>query len=548
LPDNYILEYWNRIQSGEIIVSKRIYQLYQKVVTELENPKPPFIFDIEHATRPITFIETFCRNSKAPWAGKPIELLLWQKAMIQVVYGFVHFETGLRRAREVFIICGRKNGKSVLTSGLGLFGMLEEGGAQVTCISTKKDAAMIVFNEALNMVRQSPYLSKHIRKRKSDMYMEATFSTFVPLSSKTNTLDGLNSNMGITDEIGAIRDRDIYDVIKQSQNARQQPMMFGISTAGFVREGLFDKQYQYGCNVLDGVIDNDAFLPFFYELDEKEEINNPDMWIKANPSLGIIKSFDGLKADVEKAKVDSSFMPTVLTKDFNIPQQADENTIWVDRKYILNCFGDFDIEDFRGSYAIGGMDLSLSGDLTALTLILQKRNQSKKYIYQHYFLPIETLEKHKNDNVPYLTWEQQRYITFCQGNKINQEDIIKWWEDCYRDLGIIPPFIGYDRWGAVYVKEKIKDLGFQVFDVGQGFKDMSNPMKDLGLEFEKGDIVYNNPILRWNLTNVVKVTDPAGNIKFDKAKAKQRIDGVASLITGWKIYLDNYNDFINMIK
>ena len=247
---NYILDYWDKIQSGEILVSKRIKQLYDKVVKELENPKPPFIFDIELATRPITFIENFCKNSKGQWAGKTIELMLWQKAMIQVIYGFVHHKSKLRRVREIFIVCGRKNGKSVLTSGLGLYGMIEEDGAQVACVSTKTDAAKIVFNEALNMVKQSPNLNKHIRKRKSDMYMESTFSNFVPLSSKSNTLDGLNVSLGICDEVGAIRDRDIYDVIRQSMSARQQPMMFSISTAGFHREGLFDAQYKYGCDIL----------------------------------------------------------------------------------------------------------------------------------------------------------------------------------------------------------------------------------------------------------------------------------------------------------
>lgn len=549
MAENYILKYWDKIQSGEIIVSKRIKQLYEKVVTELENPKPPFVFNIEMASRPITFIETFCKNSKGQWSGKQIQLLLWQKAMIQVIYGFVHCETKLRRAREIFIICGRKNGKSVLTSGLGLYGMMEEDGAQVACISTKKDAAMIVFNEALNMVRQSPNLNKHIRKRKSDMYMESTFSNFVPLSSKSNTLDGLNVSLGIADEVAAIRDRDTYDVIFQSQSSRQQPMMFSISTAGFIREGLFDAQYKYGCDVLDGLINNDSFLAFFYELDEKAEIDNPDCWGKANPSLGVIKSFDDLKANVEKARVDSTFMPTVITKDFNIRETVAGSWLtFAD----LNNTDTFDIADFKGSYCIGGVDLSEVADLTCSTIIMMKRNNPMKYVLQMYFIPEEAaLNKIKSDKVPYDVWRDKGYITFCKGNKVNTSDVTKWFnETVIKQYGIIPINIGYDWAMSSLWQEEMKAHGFKLSSVRQGFISVSPIMREMELDFKSKLINYNdNPVLKWCLSNTQVITDTAGNIKFDKRRNKHmRNDGMTSLYDAYKVLLDNYRDFLNTIK
>ena len=238
MNENYILQYWQGIQSGEITVSKRIKQIYQKTVDELNTPEPPFVFDIVKASRPIEFIERFCKHSKSKWLGKPIKLELWQKAMIQVVYGFVHADTGLRRAREWLILVARKNGKSTLSSGIGLYEMLNENGSQVVCAATKREHAKIVFDEALNMVRQSKDLSKHIKKRKTDLYYPSRLSTFQPLCSQSNSLDGLNAQLGIIDECHAIKDRNLYDVVRQSQSSREQPLMLTISTSGFLRESL----------------------------------------------------------------------------------------------------------------------------------------------------------------------------------------------------------------------------------------------------------------------------------------------------------------------
>lgn len=548
MPVDYILQYWNKIQSGEIVVSKRIKQLYQKVIDELENPKEPYIFDIELATKPITFIETFCKNSKGKWAGKPIELLLWQKTMIQVIYGFVNKNTKQRRAREIFIICGRKNGKSVLTSGLGLFGMIEEQGAEVACVSTKMDAAKIVFNEALNMVKQSPYLNKHIRKRKSDLYLDETFSSFKPLSSKSNTLDGLNTSLGIADEIGAIRDRDIYDVILQSQSARQQPMMFSISTAGFVREGLFDAQYKYGCQVLDGVVQNDSFLPFFYELDDKSEIDDPGMWIKANPSLGVTKSFEDLKSNIEKARVDSTFMPTVLVKDFNVRETVAGSWLTFEE---LNSEDTFNLADFKNSYAIAGVDLSETNDLTCATLLMMHDGNDIKYIYQHYFIPEDTAgKKIKEDKVPYDVWQKQGLITYCKGVKIDYSDVTAWFEKVMKEYKIIPYWIYYDRWNTQYWFKEMASKGFQMRTCGQGFKDVSPAMKVMTVDFQSHLMNYNNnPITKWCLSNTAITADAAGNIKFDKGKnRKQRIDGTASLYDAFFGLQANFLDYKQLIR
>lgn len=213
---NYILAYYNLIKSGKIEVSKKIAKQYENIVYELNNPDK-YHFDINKANRPIEFIEKFCKHSKGQWAGKPVILDLWQKAIIQTVFGFVD-DKGFRKYREVFIVVARKNGKSTLLSAIGLYMLFAdgEGGAQVCCVASKKDQAKIVFEEASNMVSQSKLLKKHIRKRKGDLYVDLTFSTFEPLASDSNTLDGLNMHCGILDEVHAWKDRNIYDVSKQS--------------------------------------------------------------------------------------------------------------------------------------------------------------------------------------------------------------------------------------------------------------------------------------------------------------------------------------------
>lgn len=545
---NYVREYYSQIITGQIKVNKRIRQLYDKVIDELNNPKENYIFDIKKATKPLVFIETFCKQSKGRWMGKPIQLLLWQKAMIQVIYGFVSAETGYRRAREVFCICGRKNGKSVLLSALSLYDLCTEQGAQVACASTKKDAARIVFEETRNMIQQSEYLSKHIRKRKLDLYMESNFGTMTPLASDSNSLDGLNLSFCCCDEVAAWKDRNLWDVLKQSQSARTQPLMFAISTCGFKFDNsIFNSLYDHGCGVLDGTIIDDAFLPFFYEMDNETQIDDEALWILANPSIGVIKNRDELRANVERSKTDYTFRPTVLIKDFNIPTQSDLEK-WLSFEVIENCFKPFDINDFKGSYTIGSQDLSLSGDLTCLTLILQKKGSNIKCIYQHYFLPKEKLKEHSSDGVPYDIWHQQRHITFCEGNKIQVEDIVSWWKDVVEKLSIIPIVIGEDPWGTTYCTKLLRDNGYKIEDIRQGYKTISPAMKDITLELKAGNIIYNSPVLKWCLSNTILCRDPSDNWKYDKAKSKQRIDGAASLITGWASYLNHKQDFLNLIK
>ena len=283
---NYVKEYHSKIMSGEIVAGKKIKKIYSKLVSEMDDSSLPFYFDEKKADRPIEFIETFCKQAEGKM-GEPIELELFQKAYIQALFGFLYRDTKTRRFNETLLLMARKNGKTTLLSAIALYMMIADGEGSAECysVATKKDQASKCFKSACAMRTQSPEIRAVVSKRRTDMYMPSTFSSFEPLSSDSNTLDGLNSHLVVIDELHAIRDRNLYDVMKQSTSSRRQPLVVMITTAGTVRECIFDDIYSYANNVLDGIVKNDSFLPILYEQDDEAEWKNIKMWSKSNPAI-----------------------------------------------------------------------------------------------------------------------------------------------------------------------------------------------------------------------------------------------------------------------
>ncbi|ANW97714.1 terminase [Thermoclostridium stercorarium subsp. thermolacticum DSM 2910] len=546
---NWILKYWEEIKNGNIIVCQKVYKIYKRLVEEINNPKGDWVFDEEKANRPIEFIERFCKQSKGEWIGQPLKLQLFQKAYISALFGFVHKETGFRRFKETLFLVARKNGKSSLLSGIALYMLMAdgEGGAEVYSVATRKDQARIVFSEAVNMVRQSPALSKHLKKRKTDLYMPMTFSKFEPLASDSNTLDGLNSHCVIIDELHAIKDRNLYEVMKQSMSARRQPLLVMITTAGTVRECIYDDMYDYACKVVDGIIEDDRFLPVLYELDDREEWTDWRMWQKANPGLGTIKKLEDLVEKVERAKANPKDLPGLLTKDFNIRETTSGS--WLTFEEINNT-ETFDMEELKGSYAVGGVDLSSTTDLTCATLLIMKPGSDKKYCIQQYFLPEDLVEQRvKEDKIPYDKWAKRGLLTLCPGNKVNYSDVTAWFMKMYQEYGIIPFWIGYDPWNSQYWIEEMKGMGFTMIEVRQGAKTLSQPMKEMGADLCAKRINYNNnPILKWCLTNTNVKRDDNDNIRPVKGQNnRQRIDGTVSLLIAYTVLFNNMQDYKNLI-
>lgn len=547
---NYILRYNTAIQSGKVHACEKIKTIYKQLAADCK-AKGEYQFDIDRATRPIVFIESFCKQSKGN-TGAPIKLELFQKAGIQAIFGFVD-DKGLRRFNEVLWIMGRKNGKSVLTSALGLYMMIgdHEGGAEVDCVASKKDQAKIVFNEARNMVAQSPWLAKYIRKRKTDMYSAFNFGVFQPLASDSNTLDGLNPSCGVIDELHSIKDRNIYDVVKQGMSSRKQPLMIMITTSGFNREGIYDSMYDYAEKVLTGETKDKRFLPLIYELDSSKEWTCQDKWVKANPGLGSIKSKKTLAENVEKAKADGGFRPTVLTKDFNLKNVTADS--WLTYEQLWNP-ARFHIDDVRDTYAIGGCDLSATTDLTCATLLIRRRDDADIYVLQQYFLPserVELIEATTSKEAPYKKWAERGLLTICEGSMVDFHQVTEWYARMRDEYGIDLWRLGYDRALAGYwVEDMQSTFGGSVMEkVAQGPFTWTAPMKELGAMLADKKINYGaNPMLAWCLSNTgVKTAGTVESIQPVKIQQNRRIDGMVSLLNAYVIYCKYRDDYLNTI-
>ena len=544
---NYVKEYFNKLETGEIVTSKRVYKEYSKLVNDIENPDG-FIFDEEKANRPIEFIERFCKHSKGEWAGRPIKLELFQKAYISALFGFVDKETGLRKYRESLFYVARKNGKSTMLAGIALYMMIADGEAGADCYSTatKKDQAKIIFDEVTHMVQQSPELRKYIKKRKSDLYFPLTMSKLQPLGKNSDTLDGLNAQLVIMDELHGVKDRNLYEVCKQSQSARRQPLLIMITTAGTVRECIFDDMYDYASKVVDGTIKDDTFLPIMYELDDRKEWQDPTAWRKANPALGSIKKLEDLMAKVERAKQSPKDLTGILCKDFNIRENS--ATAWLTFDTINNE-KTFDLEQFRGAWAIGGADLSLTTDLTCATLLTMDKEENR-YITQMYFLPEDNFQKHiQEDRIPYDKWKEAGLLRLCKGNTINYSDVTAWFVEMVKEKGITPAWIYYDSWSARYWVDEMTANGFNMVKCIQGARTMSLPMQNLQADLEKKRVIYNNsPILKWCLSNTCVEEDRNGNIMPKKSSnPRRRIDGTASLLDAYTGLFEHYNEFVEAL-
>ena len=559
----YIEEYYQFLLKNPDKANNKILTVYKKLVKDLynlnkvsffneiteENETHTYIFDEKKANRPIEFIEKFCKHSKGKWAGQPVKLELWQKAFIQAGFGFVDKETRIRKYKKIALFVARKNGKSTLDAGLGNYMLTSagEGGAEIYSVATKKDQAKVVWEEAKRMIKKSPVLAKRVRSLVNGLFYDKTESFFKALASDSNSLDGLNAFFVIADEIHAWKDKNLLDVMYDSMSAREEPLMIETSTMGTIRENVFDNEYEYFSEIIEGyegkskVVD-ETVLPIIYELDNANEWQDEKKWYKANPGLGTIKNIKDLRDKVNRAKNNSTELVNLLCKDFNIRQNDQDKWVNFD---IANNEETFDIEEVYDSYAIGGVDLSSTTDLTCATLLIIKNN--KKYVIQQYFIASERLEfKIKDDKIPYDKWEKRGLVTICEGAKVNYSDVTQWFLKMNEEYKVSALWIGFDPWNTQYWVEEMKEYGFEMVEVRQGAKTMSNPMKQLEADLIEKKVNYNNnPVLKWCLCNTAIKRDENDNIRPVKGqKQRARIDGTVSLIIAYCVLFNKLNDYL----
>ena len=552
---NPILEYWEEIESGRIVVSDKVYRTYKKVISDIRNPGVYF-YSPQRANHVLEFAENYCRHSKGKFGGQPVRLELWEKAHLATVFGFID-DDGLRKYRESLLIVGKKNGKSLLASVVGLYMLMADGepGPEVYAVATKRDQSKIIWLEAKRMIRKSPALSLRAKTLVAEIDTEYNDGVFKPLASDSDTLDGLNVHCVLMDEIHQWKQgKALYDIMADGVSAREQPLDYITSTAGTIREDIYDQKYEEAEMVINGYADPDGykdehFIAFIYELDSRKEWTDEKCWKKANPGLGTIKNYNALKAKVEKAQKNPIMVKNLICKEFNIRETSSEAWLTFEQ---ANNTEMFDISELKPRYGIGGVDLSATTDLTAAKVIFKVPDDERIYVMSMYWIPEDLVDKRvQEDKIPYDVWIEKGYVRTCRGNKISYKDVKAWFVEVQEKYDIYLNLIGYDSWSAAYFVEDMQDYfgTSTMVPVIQGKKTLSQPMKRLGADLENHLIVYNNnPVDKWCLCNTAVDVDKNDNIQPIKtSKPRRRIDGTAALLDAYVVLQNNYSEYMSLI-
>lgn len=545
---SFLLSYIEEIESGRIIAGQELKSVLKRLKSDLDNPR--YEYDEKPGQIRIEFIERFCKHTKSPFNGLLFKLELWEKAFLEAAYGFKYKGSGLRRFNEALLLIARKNGKTTFIAGIDLAEFfLSKGGTDIVCASNTNDQASILFEEINNMREQSKALRNEKRSKKNIFYIYSpkNKNKIKKLSAQSRNKDGYNIEVGCIDEVHEMTDSKVYDAIKQSQSTKQEPLIFIITTEGTTVDGFLDNKLAYVRKMIKGEINDEKILPWLYTQDSTEEIfNDPSSWQKSNPSLGTIKMKSYFDDIMNKARNDMATKVTMLCKDFNIKQI--ESGSWLTFNE-LNNEEKYKLTDLSDSYAIGGVDLSSTTDLTASVLLLVKNG--KKYVIPHFFMPSELVQKRvEEDKIPYDIWVKKGYITLTQGNQNDFSLVTQWFLKMTREFDIRPLWIGYDPWNSQYWVKEMEEAGFTMEKIRQGIYTLSEPMKQLEGDLKNKLINYNNhPILKWCFANTQAKVDVNGNIQPSKLNSKlKRIDGCVALIIAYAVLTRYKNDYENMVS
>ena len=489
-------------------------------------------YDKEYADFAVAFIESLC-HTKGTWAGKPFELMDWQEQIIRDLFGILK-PNGYRQFNTAYIEIPKKNGKSELAAAVALLLTCGDGEqrAGVYGAAADRQQASIVFDVAADMVRMCPALNKRVKILASQkrLIYEPTNSFYQVLSAEAYSKHGFNVHGVVFDELHSQPNRKLYDVLtKGSGDARMQPLFFLITTAGTDTHSICYEVHQKAQDIIDGRKIDPTFYPVIYGADDTEDWTSPKVWKKCNPSLGETIGIDKVKTACESAKQnpgeENSF------RQLRLNQWVKQAVRWMPMDKWDKCAFAVREDDLIGRVCYGGLDLSSTTDITAFVLVFPPLDEDDKYIVLPYFwIPEDTLDMRvKRDHVPYDVWERQGYLQTTEGNVVHYGYIEKFIEQLGKKFNIRE--IAFDRWGAVQMVQNLEGMGFTVVPFGQGFKDMSPPTKELmKLTLEQRIAHGGHPVLRWNMDNIFVRTDPAGNIKADKEKSTEKIDGAIATI------------------
>ena len=529
--ENWILRYYQAIEDGSVTVGHWIRLLYERIISDLENKV--YFFDQKKANKAIRFFENFCHHSKGKLAPQLVKLEMWQKALISCIFGLVD-EKGVRIYREVFVVMGRKNGKSLLASGIAEYMAYADGerGADCYFLAPKLDQADIVFNDFWQSISAEPDLMKITKKRKMDIYIESTNTSIkkVPFSEKKS--DGFNPHLTVCDEVAAwVGDQGIkqYGVMTSALGSREQPLILSITTANYINDGIYDELFKRGTSFLQGNSREKRLLPFLYQIDDTAKWNDLNELQKSLPNLGVSVSAAYILEEIAKAEESLASKAEFLCKMACIKQNSSQ--AWLNVQDIKKCFGnDFTLEDFRHSYALGGIDLSLAVDLTASVVCIEKDGIT--WFATQFFMPANKIdEATQRDGLPYRIYAQRGLLTVSGENTVDYHDVHDWFRKLEREYEILPLVVGYDRYSAAYLVQDMEADGFRMESVSQGSNltgvliDMEGMIKDGRLR-----CINDNDLMKVHMLDAaLKFEEGTNRRRLVKMSAKQHIDGMAAL-------------------
>lgn len=537
------MTYWQAIADGSETVGKWVRLLYEKIIKGIE--QKIFFYSHKKAAAAIAFIENFCHHHEGELAPGLIKLELWQKAFLSVLFGIVDAD-GLRHFRQCFLTIGRKNGKTLLGAAIACYMSFLDGeyGARVYFAAPKLEQANLCFNAYYQMIQQEPELDELAQKRRTDIYIKASNTTAKALAFNARKSDGLNISCCIADEIASWagdNGQKFFEVILSSFGARRQPLLLAITTAGYINDGVYDELMKRATRYLLGESKETRLLPVLYMIDDLDKWNDLNELKKANPNLGVSITHNFLLDEIATAESSLPKRAEFITK--YACRKQNSAAAWLPAEIVEKASGEpLQLEAFRSSYAVAGIDLSQARDLTACCVVIERGGEL--YVFAQFFLPAEKIEEATaRDGVPYRAYIERGILTPSGENFIDYNDCFNWYRELVERFEILPLMVGYDRYSAQYLIQDMKNYGFRVDDVFQG-ENLYGVIQELTGILENGAIhIGDNDLLKMHLLNgAIKMSAERGRGRLVKVNPALHIDGAAALLDAMTVRQKYYNE------